>query len=107
MMSLQGILNELGLGRAPEQRQGAHAPHPQWMSGGRFEPEEGACYELAFSRIPPREGEGLVVKRVRADGPSAADWFDLDTRQPLERELYAYAVKAWRRLDDDSATRMH
>ncbi len=114
MMSLHGILAELGLARTPDPLQTALAPDSQWVTGGRFEPEEGACYELAFLRIPPRADEALVIKRVRADGPSAVDWFDLDARRPLARELYAYAVKAWRRLDDavgdavdDNKTRMH
>jgi|GEM_PF-1850163 len=111
MMSLNGILAELGLAR-PLPRQGDDAPAGDWITEQRFVPEDGACYELLFSRIPPRAGEPPVTKRVRADGPSAADWFDLEAQQPLDRKLYAYAVKAYRRLDgghdraDDSRT-MH
>lgn len=105
MMSLNGILAELGLAHPTGQ------PDPtmdrEWTTEPRFHPEEGQCYELAFARIPQREGEPLVVKKVRADGPSAADWFDLDAQGPLDRRLYAYTVKAWRPLEGAVEGRMH
>lgn len=100
MMSLHGILAELGLAR-PVLQQEDPLHEGEWTTEPRFDPEDGACYELLFSRIPPRAGEPPVIKRVRADGPSAADWFDLETQQPLDRKLYAYAVKAYRRLDSE------
>jgi hypothetical protein len=102
MVSLHGILAELGL--EPSARPAQH-PDPaldgQWTTEPRFDPIEGASYELAFTRIPVRDNARPVIKRVRIDGPSAEDWFDLEAQRPLDRALYAYTVKAYRRLDAD------
>lgn len=95
MTRLQGILAALGSARL----HGELAHDGDWTTHPRFEPEAGRSYELVFSRIPPCSDEPAVIKRVRIDGPTADDWFDLDEQRPLERALYAYAVKAWRLLD--------
>lgn len=98
MTTLRTILAELGLKKAVPHF--GSASTGGWVSRPRFDPVEGACYELAFTPIPMREDSEPVIKRVRIDGPSAEDWFDLDTRRPLDRSLYAFAVKAYRRLDE-------
>lgn len=99
MTPMHGILADLG----SAQLHGELAHHGDWITHPRFEPETGRSYELVFSRIPPCSDEPAVIKRVRIDGPTADDWFDLDQQRPLERALYAYAVKAWRPLDGSGA----
>mgnify|MGYP005758284231 CR=1 FL=1 len=109
MAILRGILAGIGL----DQQQGLqerhhHAEEDKWITHPRFEPVEGERYLLAFSRIPP-QGEAPVIKRVRVDGPTIEDWIDLDEQRPLDRALYAYAVKAWQPLEDEDAraARLH
>ncbi|HVL77358.1 MAG TPA: hypothetical protein VM406_15195 [Noviherbaspirillum sp.] len=100
MANLRGILAGFGL-----ERSGMHAGSDDhhddnWITRPRFEPVEGGHYLLAFSRIPA-QGEPPVIKRIRVDGPTVEDWIDLDEQRPLDRALYAYAVKAWRPLKED------
>ena len=97
MTTSRGILAKLGLENPP--MPAGLAPDAHWTTEPRFSPVEGTCYELAFTHIPMREQMRPVIKRVRVEGPTIEDWVDLDTERPIERRLYAYAIKAYRRID--------
>lgn len=105
MATLHGILSGLGI-ETPMQSTPDPAHDANWVTDGHFDPVEGGSYALAFARIPHKADEPRVIRRVRIDGPTIEEWFDLDRRMPLERALYAYAVKAYRPLDDDEAAAM-
>jgi hypothetical protein len=98
MALLHGILAELGIEKPAPLGDDALVA-PDWIKDRKFDPVEGTTYELAFTRIPASAEQGHVLKRVRIDGPTVEDWFDLERQAPLERELYAYAIKAFRRID--------
>ncbi len=96
MVSLHGILAELGIENPamhPE-REPHHAS--QWVVDENFTPIEGRSYELAFGRIPFGGEHQHVIRRVRIDGPTPDHWFDLDVDKPLDRSLRVYPVKAFR-----------
>lgn len=99
MALLQSILAELGLEKPATLDRSTLEEQPHWVTGHKFVPVEGASYELAFARIPANEEDDYLIKRVRIDGPTVEDWFDLDLQRPLERALYAYAVKAFHLID--------
>lgn len=97
MATLHGILAELGI-ENPTMHSERQPEEPQWIVDKEFVPEAGKSYELAFGRIPFDKEQGPVLKRVRIDGPAPNGWIDLDAQKPLDRELLAYPVRAFRQL---------
>lgn len=99
MSTLHGILAELGIDQ-PVMHPERPMPHPSaWMADEKFMPVEGKSYELAFGKIRYAGQERHVIKRVRIDGPESRNWFDIDEGRPLDSDLRAFMVKAFRQLD--------
>lgn len=100
MTTLHSILAELGIENpVMHSEHDTGTPHVnQWVVGEKFSPETGKSYEIAFGRVPFNGQETQVVRRIRADSPSPQDWIDLETHRPMDRGLYAYTVKAYRRI---------
>jgi hypothetical protein len=101
---MHGILAELGIEAPfmhPERQMHGAQEHgqSQWVVDQAFAPAVGRSYEIAYGAIPYGGQTRTVIKRIRVDGPSADDWIDLDTGQPLDRELQDYAVRGFRPLD--------
>lgn len=98
MPGLHTLLSRLGFPKP--------IPHPErgtpgasdWVVDEAFHPEPGQSYELAFGRIPFAGEYRQVLKRVRIDGPTRNDWFDLDERAALDLELHDFPVIAYRVL---------
>lgn len=106
MANLHGILAELGLAN-PEmhpERDATHVNENDWVVDLPFTPEPGSCYELAYGLVPLHGRDVHARVRIRADGSSSAEWFDLDEGRPLAPELQARTVRAYRRLPDSSVT---
>ena len=98
MATLHGILAELGIeppAMHPE-RDASH--HTDWITDEEFAPIEGKAYELAFGKILHAGEERPLIKRVRIDGPTRDNWFDLDAGRPLDSDLHAFNVRAFRKL---------
>lgn len=98
MGTLHGILAELGIEPPlmhPEREAWAK---PEWIVDRPFVPVQGESYELAYGNIPAGAGQRPVIKRIRADGPAPANWFDLDEGMPLDPGLHAYPVRGFRRI---------
>lgn len=98
MATLHGILAELGI-ENPFMHPEREIPHEaDWTTGANFSPEEGKSYEVVLAQAQPGEQYKHVLKRIRADGPTPGDWFDLDDQEMLDRELQASTVNAFRPL---------
>lgn len=101
MSALHGILAELGI-EAPHMHAGnAQETASQWVTDQPFAPVEGRSYELAYDALPGGGADGVhppLLKRVRIDGPSAGDWYDLEAGAPLAPELRQHAVRGFREL---------
>lgn len=97
MATLHGILAELGI-EPPILHPEREVRYAQWITNEKFIPVEGRSYELAFGKIRYAGEERHVIKRVRIDGPAPGNWFDLDEGRPLDSDLHAFMVKAFRPL---------
>lgn len=98
MASLHGILAELGIENPvmhPE-REASHVS--DWVLDLQFHPQTGHSYELAFGKVLFNGEHQPVVRRVRIDGPTPDQWFDLDEQAPLDRELQLSPVRAFREI---------
>lgn len=96
MTRLGSILGEPGMDNPPIPPEPDIGPG--WIVQQEFRPEQGKSYELAFGRILCGGEYRQVLKRVRIDGPTPNDWFDLDEDAPLDLELHDFPVKAFRLL---------
>jgi hypothetical protein len=98
MSTLNGLLAELGLSN-PEMHPEREAPHEsEWIVDQPFSPGEGLCYEIAYGKVNLHGRDMPVRVRIRADGSAPSQWFDLDEGRPLDPELQAYPVRAFRPL---------
>jgi hypothetical protein len=98
MSTLNGLLAELGLS-TPEMHPEREAPHEtEWIVDQPFVPEPGQCYEIAYGKVSFQGRDIHVRKRIRADGSTPSQWFDLDAGQPLDPELQTHPVRAFRPL---------
>jgi hypothetical protein len=98
MTTLHSLLAELGIEQpamhsAPDAHSRSH-----WITDEEFAPVEGKSYELAFGRILHAGEERPVTRRVRIDGPTRNQWFDLDAGHALDSDLQAFNVRAFREL---------
>jgi hypothetical protein len=96
MATLHGILAELGIENPDMHPEREIHPASQWVVEQDFTPITGKSYELAYGHIPFGSESQKVIKRVRIDGPTPADWFDLDAQKPLDPGLHGYPVQAFR-----------
>lgn len=112
MGTLHGILAELGIENPdmhPERGAGGagtDARHEgeggqvtRWVVDEDFIPQPGKTYEIAFGRVPFGGQERHVMRRVRVEHVSPSGWIDQETGNPLDPELAALPVKAFRVLD--------
>jgi hypothetical protein len=98
MATLHGILAELGIEPPAMHPERATARQSGWIVDEEFVPVEGKTYELAFGKIRHAGEEKHVIKRVRIDGPTRAQWFDLDEGRALDSDLHSFNIKAFRQL---------
>lgn len=110
MGTLHGILAELGIENPdmhPERTSGGAGADPdkgqgyatRWVVDEDFIPQTGKTYEIAFGRVPFGGQERHVMRRVRVEHVSPSGWIDQETGNPLDPELAALPVKAFRVLD--------
>jgi len=98
MATLHGILAELGI-ESPAMHPERTATGPSgWIIDEEFVPLEGKSYELAFGKIRYAGEDKHVIKRVRIDGPTRAQWIDLDEGRVLDSDLHSFNIKAFRQL---------
>jgi hypothetical protein len=98
MATLHGILAELGI-ESPDLHPERALPHtPEWTGDKEFMPVEGRSYEVVFGEPHFNGQDKYVLKKVRIDGPTPGDWFDLEAAKPLDRDLQACTVKAYRAI---------
>jgi hypothetical protein len=99
MATLHGILAELGI-ESPTLHPEREVTHrSSWVVDEDFIPQPGKSYEIAFGRIPFGGQDKHVIRRVRVESVSPSGWIDQDSGNPLDPELAAYPVKAFRVLD--------
>jgi len=107
MANLHGLLAELGLANPemhPERDPEQYTAHEtEWVVDRAFTPEPGSSYELAYGLVSLHGRDVHARVRIRADGASPSQWFDLDEGRPLEPELQARPVRAYRPISDSSA----
>jgi hypothetical protein len=98
MATLHGILAELGIEQPAMHPEREASRQTSWITDEEFTPVEGKAYELAFGKIRHAGEERALIKRVRIDGPTRGQWFDLDEGRPLDSDLHAFNVRAFREL---------
>lgn len=99
MTTLQGIPAERGSEPPALHPERTISDDMNWTAGQPFIPETGKSYELAYGKILYDNEERAVTKRVRADGPTPYDWFDLDESMPLDPALHPFEIKGFRLID--------
>ena len=98
MGTLHGILAELGIEPPLMHPERESSAKPGWIIDQPFVPVQGLSYELAYGNISTGSKQP-VIKKIRADGPAPADWFDLDEGMPLDPGLHACPIKGFRQID--------
>ena len=63
-----------------------------------FVPVLGATYDIEFGEVTISGKHGFASAFIRADGADPSQWVDLASGEPLDAELRAYAVQAYRRI---------
>lgn len=72
-----------------------------FIEGHKFVPYDGACYEIIY-RIEDSE----IVHRVRFDFGPPCVTIDLDTNEPLSKDVDYLEIKAWRELKVNHQNRL-
>ena len=99
MSILNGLLAELGLAD-PEMHSEREVAHDTgWIVDRPFNPELGQCYEVAFGKVLLQGREVAGRARIRIDGYTPSQWYDLDHDNTLAPELQSYPVRAFRPID--------
>src|SRR6478609_7251785 len=101
MATLHGILAELGIENPamhPEREMEHETSHASadegdWITDEKFMPVFGKSYQLIFAKLNFDGQQRHVLKRIRADGPTPDQWFDLNAGEPLEKDLREGVVK--------------
>jgi hypothetical protein len=99
MSTLHGILAELGIDSTATRPEREVSYTSQWVVDEDFIPQAGKSYEIAFGRVPFAGHEQNVTRRVRVEHVSTSGWIDQESGNPLDPELAALPVKAFRVLD--------
>lgn len=71
---------------------------PPWITGQSFSPAIGECYEITYGAIPYRGKQAHVFAKVRIDGATPDQWYDLDEDKLLDPVLAPHVVLAYRRI---------
>lgn len=107
MTNLHGLLAELGLA-APEMHPEREASlESDWIVDQPFVPEQGQCYEIAYGMLMLHGSETYARVRIRVDGSSPSQWFDLDQGQNIDQELQLRPVRAYRRIAASCSSSTH
>jgi hypothetical protein len=96
MATLNDLLRGLGVESTPLVPTGQEPVDQPWTTGKAFVPVIGAVYEVDFGIINYQGRQVNATARLRIDGASPADWFDLDDGKPLSEELRGWSVKRFR-----------
>lgn len=91
------VLAELGIENLHPHSDHERGEVSQWVLDDEFIPVPGHTYHIAYGKIPFGGTDTVVSRRVRIDGPG--EWFDLDEQKPIDRNLMAYPVRAFRQID--------
>ncbi|QDD64295.1 hypothetical protein EJD96_09015 [Herbaspirillum seropedicae] len=69
-----------------------------WINDRAFVPQVGRCYQLYFGELSHQGKLGHWYAAIRADGVQPFEWIELETQIPLDPQLAAYVVRAYREL---------
>ena len=96
MTNLHGFFAELGIEAPRLHPEREHAD--EWSDETPFVPQRGETYDIAYGRLTLDGKMEPVVRRVRIDGKSPNQWYDLDGEHVLDPALQALPVQAYRRV---------
>lgn len=102
MTNLHGLLAELGLANPEMHPEREASPDSDWIVDQSFMPEPGQCYEVAYGKLALAGGD-YVRARIRADGSSPSQWFDLDQGRMIDPALQLQPVRAYRPISPPSS----
>lgn len=97
MATLHGILAELGIEKPAMHPEREIPGASRWILDQLFIPIQGKSYEITYGKVAIDDGAPRhVIKKIRIDGPTASDWFDLGENKPLDKRLQALTVRGFR-----------